>query len=200
MPKHLLPTGTARDRVLEVAERLFMERGYNGVSMREIAEALDVKQPALYYHAPQGKHQLFLAVLERAMTRHQVGLRAAIAEAAPDVRRQLRVVVRWLIQELHLSLARLAQIDLPALPAEAAAEAGNLIWVSLYLPIAQIFVDAQARGEVQRHDPGVLAAAAVALIDSIRAYNVSEDITGPPELLGDRLIDMLLDGVLTRQP
>jgi TetR/AcrR family transcriptional regulator, cholesterol catabolism regulator len=199
MPKQARATGHARDRVLEIAEQLFMKHGYNGVSMREIAAALGVKQPALYYHAPQGKHQLFLAVLERAMTRHRIGLSAAIAAAAPDVRAQLRVVVRWLIQELHLNLTRLAQVDLPALPAEVVGAAENLVWESLYLPIAQIFIDAQARGEVGPHEPGMLAAAAIALIDSIRAYGVPEEYTGPPIQLGDRLVDVLLDGVWVKE-
>src|SRR5689334_6060193 len=39
-----------RDRILRVALELFTEHGYDGTSLREIAEELDVTKAALYYH------------------------------------------------------------------------------------------------------------------------------------------------------
>lgn len=39
-----------RDRILDVALELFTENGYDGTSMREIAERLNITKPALYYH------------------------------------------------------------------------------------------------------------------------------------------------------
>lgn len=39
-----------RDRIQQVALELFTERGYDGTSLREIAERLDVTKAALYYH------------------------------------------------------------------------------------------------------------------------------------------------------
>lgn len=199
MAKRATEEGSARDRVIDVAARLFTERGYTGTSMREIADALGVKQPALYYHAPEGKHQLFLMVLTQIMQRHRTGLNAMLAAAAPDLRTQLYQVVTWLTHEQPLNLARLAQTDMPALPEATADAVDELIWESLYLPIAQIFLDAQARGEIpQRHDPHMLAGAAIALIDSVRAYNVPAEYTGPPDVFGRQMIDLLLDGVRWR--
>lgn len=52
-----------RSNILTVARRLFMTRGYRGVSTREIAEAVGVTQPALYHHFG-GKEALYVAVLE----------------------------------------------------------------------------------------------------------------------------------------
>jgi AcrR family transcriptional regulator len=42
-------TGT-RERILDVALELFNEKGYDGTSLREIAERLGVTKAALYYH------------------------------------------------------------------------------------------------------------------------------------------------------
>lgn len=42
--------GDTRRRIQEVALELFLERGYEGTSLREIAERLDVTKAALYYH------------------------------------------------------------------------------------------------------------------------------------------------------
>jgi AcrR family transcriptional regulator len=42
--------GETRERILEVALKLFNEQGYDKTSLREIAERLDVTKAALYYH------------------------------------------------------------------------------------------------------------------------------------------------------
>lgn len=42
-------TGT-RQRIVDTAMRMFVEQGYDGTSLREIAEALEVTKAALYYH------------------------------------------------------------------------------------------------------------------------------------------------------
>ncbi len=42
--------GDTRRRIQEVALKLFLEHGYEGTSLREIAERLDVTKAALYYH------------------------------------------------------------------------------------------------------------------------------------------------------
>jgi AcrR family transcriptional regulator len=44
------PDGVTRSLILEQAERLFLERGFLGTSVRDIASACDVTVPALYYY------------------------------------------------------------------------------------------------------------------------------------------------------
>jgi AcrR family transcriptional regulator len=39
-----------RERILAVASELFTEQGYEGTSLREIADRLDITKAALYYH------------------------------------------------------------------------------------------------------------------------------------------------------
>lgn len=41
---------TKRGSIMDAAVRLFSERGYNGVSVREITEAAGITKPTLYYH------------------------------------------------------------------------------------------------------------------------------------------------------
>ncbi|MGO9342834.1 MAG: TetR/AcrR family transcriptional regulator [Acidimicrobiales bacterium] len=43
-------TASTRERILNVALELFTEKGYDGASLREIAERLDVTKAAIYYH------------------------------------------------------------------------------------------------------------------------------------------------------
>lgn len=63
-----------RQQILEAAEALFVEHGFKGVSMKDVAEAVAITPAALYYHFPAGKEELFAetirhfvqAMLERA--------------------------------------------------------------------------------------------------------------------------------------
>ena len=43
-------SGDTRARILSVANELFIEQGYEGTSLREIADRLDITKAALYYH------------------------------------------------------------------------------------------------------------------------------------------------------
>ena len=68
MPNGDQPT---TQRILRIALDLFNERGYEGTSMREVAERLGVTTAALYYHFPSKDHMLISLVrpiLERTDT------------------------------------------------------------------------------------------------------------------------------------
>lgn len=58
------PVRTARDRILDAAERLFARRGFYGVSIRDITAAAGVDVALASYHFGR-KLELFAAVLER---------------------------------------------------------------------------------------------------------------------------------------
>ena len=55
-----------RATIIEKAKSLFIEHGYLGLSMREIAEKVGVSKPALYYHF-KDKEELFYAVLSSGL-------------------------------------------------------------------------------------------------------------------------------------
>lgn len=53
-----------REEILEVATRLFAERGYNGTSMSDVAESVGVRKASLFYHFAS-KDLLYETVLDR---------------------------------------------------------------------------------------------------------------------------------------
>jgi len=56
------PPPDVPQQILHEATRLFVDRGYHALSMREIAEAVGVSKAGLYYHF-EDKEDLFLAIL-----------------------------------------------------------------------------------------------------------------------------------------
>lgn len=63
------------ERILEVAARLFSERGFAGTSIRDIADALGVTKAALYYHFPSKD-----AILGELVAQPLAAVRAVLAE------------------------------------------------------------------------------------------------------------------------
>lgn len=59
---------STRDVILDAAERSFAERGFAGVSVREIAAEAGLKNQASLYHHFKNKRALYEAVLSRGMT------------------------------------------------------------------------------------------------------------------------------------
>ena len=57
-----------KDEMLSAAERMFSERGYQATSVRDIAEALDIKPGSLYAHI-ETKEDLLWEILETAADR-----------------------------------------------------------------------------------------------------------------------------------
>src|SRR5580693_688238 len=61
--------GRVEERILDAAGRVFLERGFQGASVDEIAEAASAGKPTIYSRFP-GKQALFTAVIERLVRRN----------------------------------------------------------------------------------------------------------------------------------
>ena len=192
------PSSEAYERLLHVAEDLFLKRGYASVSMRDIAEALHVRQATLYYHIPEGKNQLFLKVVERNMARHKIGIEAAIQTAGPTLRPQLHAIVHWLVSQPPVDLMRLLRIDRMALPEADGQHLLTSAYRLLMLPIAQIFMAAQARGEIRALSPMMLAGTLLAMLDWLSFPIEAQYTTLSTEAMALDVVDMLLDGLWLR--
>src|SRR5260370_34871082 len=62
-PTFPLDQGTWQ-QILTDAKALFFAKGYKGVSMKEIADAVQVMPSALHYHFPKGKEELFTKMIQ----------------------------------------------------------------------------------------------------------------------------------------
>jgi AcrR family transcriptional regulator len=89
-----LPTEERRALIVEAAGRLFGERGYDGVTLDEVAAAAGVTKPILYRHFDD-KRALYLALLERH--RDDLAGFAALIPSVGEPAERLRAVLDvWL--------------------------------------------------------------------------------------------------------
>jgi AcrR family transcriptional regulator len=82
------PPGSARERILDTAFRLFYAHGVRGVGVDTVVAESGVAKATLYKHFPR-KDDLVLAYLERVDQAWFGGLRAAARAAGDDPREQL---------------------------------------------------------------------------------------------------------------
>ena len=59
-----------KEKILETALELFSEKGYDSVSVGEIAEAVGIKAPSLYNHFPS-KQAVFEAIVEATARQYE---------------------------------------------------------------------------------------------------------------------------------
>lgn len=71
IPLHRMTGVKRRQAIIEAAVKLFSERGFRGVTTREIATEVGVTEPVLYQHFPS-KQDLYSAIIERKIEQGKV--------------------------------------------------------------------------------------------------------------------------------
>src|SRR5436305_8831690 len=86
-----------RQQILTQAAELFLAKGYKGVSMKELAAAVEVTSAALYYHFPKGKEELFTKMIQTVFVEKGLaGIDQTLA-ATQDVRERLTLLTAALL-------------------------------------------------------------------------------------------------------
>ncbi|MDN6372763.1 MAG: TetR/AcrR family transcriptional regulator, partial [Brevibacterium aurantiacum] len=84
-----------RNNILRSARDTFAAKGFDGASIRDIAQAAGLSLSALYYYFPSKQEALY-ELVHTAYTWYSEHSRAAIAEVGDDPTEQLTVAVRYL--------------------------------------------------------------------------------------------------------
>jgi AcrR family transcriptional regulator len=187
---------------MDVAETHLGGGGYLGISLEEIAREVGVSKPALYYHFPQGKEQLFIAIAHRALEHHREGLERAIA-AHDSGAAKLREVARWLMSESNQDHPMDELRDLTRFVGEQhQLELAEAFFGSLYGPIHRAISSAVESGEFSENSPEFLTWAFLSLLSGMLQVNNAPSGPALPEAtrtaegMADRTVDLFLNGVL----
>ncbi|MQA18823.1 TetR/AcrR family transcriptional regulator [Rugamonas rivuli] len=87
-----------RETILGAAIRLFQQRGFSGLGMRQIAEYLQIKAPSLYHHFTS-KEDLTRQALQQY--REEQATQLLVIEGMGDLSEQLRMYAGLFAEMLH---------------------------------------------------------------------------------------------------
>ncbi|MFO8036611.1 MAG: TetR/AcrR family transcriptional regulator [Anaerolineales bacterium] len=94
-----------RDEILDAAALIFREKGYHATSMRDIAQAVELKKGSLYHHV-SSKQDILLALLDRALDLIIEDLEAVtVRELPPEekLHQAMKAYLEFLTEHLSLS-------------------------------------------------------------------------------------------------
>src|SRR6266699_4514971 len=84
-------------QILIAAKELFFAKGYKGVSMKEIADVVQVTPAALYYHFPKGKEDLFTKMIQTLFVEEGVAGLDQVLGTTHDLRERLNLFTASLL-------------------------------------------------------------------------------------------------------
>lgn len=145
-----------RRRLVDEATRQFVERGFDGTSMQQIADACGVTKAALYYHYA-GKAEL-LADIVRGYLAEVADVVTAGRQAGEGASGQMDAIVRGLfaLPVESRAVMRLAMHDVRHLPdAERAAFVAEY-QARFIRPLVEVIEAGQAAGEFAPRDPATV--------------------------------------------
>jgi AcrR family transcriptional regulator len=115
-PKDL--AGAVGERILEAARKVFLDRGFEGASIEEIAEAAHSGKPTIYARFP-GKEALFTAVVMQSVAANTARVETLMPTGATIEERLESVavaVLQWILASDAIGLMRVAVAESPRFP------------------------------------------------------------------------------------
>jgi TetR/AcrR family transcriptional regulator len=195
---------SANDRILDEGVRLFAARGFDGVSMTDLAAAAQVSKANIFHHFAN-KDELYLAALKHAVADFSLQL-AVLNRSEPEFAGRVRTFVAWHSTRLRERepQTRLLLRELfgdgrrgPDLAREVFGEGQRLL--------LELVSAGQQAGHLRADvDPAVVALTLVAV--DIFSFLAASTLRAIPQmafaadsaLLAERVADLILHGAMVR--
>ncbi len=189
--------GYDQESLLAVAVELFNERGYDGTSMRDLADRLGIAKSAIYHHVT-GKEELLRLALDRALGGLTAVTGRARALPAPAIER-LEYLVRGSVEVLEAEspyVTLLLRVRGNTEVERAALEQRR--GVDRF--VAELVAEAVADGDIRPDADAMTTARLIfGLVNSIVEWYRPGRQTGPGGL-ADAVCAMIFEGLRTRRP
>jgi TetR/AcrR family transcriptional regulator, transcriptional repressor for nem operon len=149
--KHFSELSASAERVVDVAEVLIQQSGYNGFSYDDVARQVGIKKPSIHHHFPS-KSDLVAVVAQRYTHRFREQLLRIESKHAKATDRLLAYAALFqqtYAQDRRLCVCGMLGAEAEALPSSVSEEVqrfftANLDWLAL------VFGAGQADGQLRR--------------------------------------------------
>jgi AcrR family transcriptional regulator len=188
-----MKTGEKRASIIDAAEAVFLERGYDTASMAEVSAKLGGSKQTLYSYF-KSKSELFIAVMLERGAAQVLGIFDAMHDN-PDLESSLRTfggaLLRFLMRDEVLAVRRLimaegAKSDLGLIFFENGPKQG-------LTRLASDFARRMDRGEMRRADPW---RAAVHLLGLLEAGPFQWRLSGAIDTVDESEIDRIVEDAI----
>jgi AcrR family transcriptional regulator len=196
------PKGEGHERraeILDAAERIFVECGYEGATIRKIADDVGLSSTALYMHF-RDKSQILAEICRTAFAELTVLTAQIEADAAPveiKMRRMMEAYARFGLE--NPNAYRLIYMTRPEEARSGAEDVARELGTGLFQTFGKMIGEAHAAGRL-RHAPAVTGQILWAGVHGVVSLMITKpyfDWAAPDELVGG-MLDALLEGVLQR--
>jgi AcrR family transcriptional regulator len=185
-----------KQAILDVAHNLFAQYGYEGLSIRDLAEHCGLAKATIYHHF-QDKQDIFLSVLAQDMVNTQDQTLLAAANI-PDPLERLRLVAHTYSRLMH----ERRSLVLPIIHANPEIASHARIFIQrhkqMFLgPLTQIVQECIAADRMKPVDPELAAVCLLGMLNAAISYQV---LFGDMEFgqndseIADRVFSLYLTG------
>lgn len=137
-----------KKKILDIAENLLLDRGYNGFSYKDISSALNIKNASIHYHFPQ-KTDLGVAIIQRATKRFEEWARLMESK---DLRYSEKLISycrmfrKFVERGEQICLAGALETDFKTLPQEMQKETRLFIF-TIHRWLENLLAEGRKKGE-----------------------------------------------------
>jgi TetR/AcrR family transcriptional regulator, cholesterol catabolism regulator len=144
-----LRTNDTKEHILKEAQRLYHEGGYSHMALDKIAKILDIKRPAVYYHFPGGKEELFREMVDQIIEERLANLNAAIQKGT-NTQERLEKMIWTIVENPMMDIRRTLSVEMNAFEN---SETRELLWQKLgklRTLLMSVFEEAVEKGEFRQ--------------------------------------------------
>lgn len=189
------PAPSSRQRIIDIARRLFIEEGYLGVSMQQIADIAGLRKASLYHHF-RSKESLFADVMAELMDQILSELSDVDLDDEP-IEEQLRQIALINYRQFDQpEIHRLAMDFFKHVPESEHTEVHERLR-SMQAVFSDLFERAIERGELRAINPHYAATMFFHMMMALAHQDPEFETVPPPpaEEAASLVIDVLLYGL-----
>lgn len=188
-----------RDLILMQARRLFLQRGFADVSVGEVAAAVGVTKPTLYYHFGD-KEGLYAAVLCDLMEEVGGYVRQITLLSHLSVRARLIELATGYFVHADGTMEPMLRDTNELIGPQRGQQVHEAYEANMLLPIEELLREGMQRNEIAERNPQPLVQALLGLFDAFT------DASGPAarseashRATAEMLVSLYLDGAAPRR-